>query len=202
MIRVKLLGVPYDAAYKKILADMFSFALDNRPPPSILLISRERDFAPPLHVLGQRGYTIILVIPLSVGVSSTLSNASRFLWDWSNVARGHGFVPQASAIVARFPVISDSTFECNDNLVSESMTSTSQTFTCTLDKVSVGALAFSDQNDLTQVQQRDLNVLRGQLVKLLELSEGCLPLIRLPVVYHKMYGRSLCVFEYGTSKLS
>ncbi|CAA2973222.1 Hypothetical predicted protein [Olea europaea subsp. europaea] len=107
MIRVKLVGVPYDAAYKKILADMFSFALDNRPPSSILLISRERDFAPALHVLGQRGYTIILVIPLSVGVSSALSNASQFLCNWSNVARGHGFMPQARANVARFPDESD-----------------------------------------------------------------------------------------------
>ncbi|XP_022858369.1 uncharacterized protein LOC111379249 [Olea europaea var. sylvestris] len=173
-IGVKLVGVPNDAAYKKILGDMFSFALENREPSSILLISGDRDFAPALHVLGQRGYTIILVIPLRVGVSSALSNA----------------------------MMSDSTFECNDNLVSESMTSTSQSLTCTLDKVSAGALASSDQNDLTRVQRRDLNALRGQLVKLLELSGGCLPLIRLPVVYHKMYGRSLCVFEYGTSKLS
>ncbi|MCI22246.1 hypothetical protein A2U01_0043422, partial [Trifolium medium] len=54
---------------------MFLFALDNPPPSSIMLISGDVDFAPALHILGQRGYTIILVIPAGVGVSSALCNA-------------------------------------------------------------------------------------------------------------------------------
>ncbi|XP_022872780.1 meiosis regulator and mRNA stability factor 1-like [Olea europaea var. sylvestris] len=108
-IGVQLVHVPNDAASKKTLVDMFLFALDNRPPSSILLISGDRDFAPALHVLGQRGYTIILVIPSRVGVSSALSNASQFIWDWSSMARGHGFVLQANVNVAWFPV------ECSMN---------------------------------------------------------------------------------------
>lgn len=98
---VKLIDVPNgrkDAADKAILVDMFLFALDNPPPSSIMLISGDVDFAPALHVLGQRGYTVILVIPSGVGVSSALSNAGRFVWDWPSVARGEGFVPPAKAL--------------------------------------------------------------------------------------------------------
>lgn len=225
---VKLLHVNSDAVHNTILVDMFHFALRNPSPSSILLISGNVEFALALHTLGRRGYTIILVIPSKVGVPSALSNAANFLWDWSSLARGQGFVPRAKTVIPRadvawFPVecsvnesiyrsksyynarncsmISESITECYDNSISESMTSRSQTFTCTLDKVSTGKLASSDHNESIRVPPRDLNVLRRRLVKLLELSGGGLPLIRLPVVYHKMYGRSLCVSEYGASKL-
>ncbi|KAL1534612.1 hypothetical protein AAHA92_30774 [Salvia divinorum] len=93
---VRLIDVPNgrkDAADKAILVDMFLFALDNPPPSPIMLISGDVDFAPALHILGQRGYTVILVIPSGVGVSSALSNAGRFVWDWPSVARGEVFVP-------------------------------------------------------------------------------------------------------------
>ncbi|PSS19204.1 PAX-interacting protein [Actinidia chinensis var. chinensis] len=92
---VKLIDVPNgrkDAADKAILVDMFLFVLDNPSPYSIMLISGDVDFALALHILGQRGYTVILVIPSGVGVSSALSNAGRFVWDWPSVARGEGFV--------------------------------------------------------------------------------------------------------------
>ncbi|KAI8554027.1 hypothetical protein RHMOL_Rhmol05G0065400 [Rhododendron molle] len=99
---VKLIDVPNgrkDAADKAILVDMFLFALDNPPPSSIMLISGDVDFAPALHVLGQRGYTVILVIPSGVGVSSALSNAGRFVWDWHSVAGGEGFVLPSRNII-------------------------------------------------------------------------------------------------------
>ncbi|KAG5547660.1 hypothetical protein RHGRI_013379 [Rhododendron griersonianum] len=99
---VKLVDVPNgrkDAADKAILVDMFLFALDNPPPSSIMLISGDVDFAPALHILGQRGYTVILVIPSGVGVSSALSNAGRFVWDWPSVARGEGFVPPSRNLI-------------------------------------------------------------------------------------------------------
>ncbi|KAF5954682.1 hypothetical protein HYC85_007538 [Camellia sinensis] len=99
---VKLIDVPSgrkDAADKAILVDMFLFALDNPPPSSIMLISGDVDFAPALHILGQRGYTVILVIPSRVDVSSALCNAGRFVWDWSSVARGEGFVPPSKALI-------------------------------------------------------------------------------------------------------
>ncbi|CAA3014132.1 Hypothetical predicted protein [Olea europaea subsp. europaea] len=67
-----------DAADKAILVDMFLFALDNCEPCSIMLISGAIDFAPALHILGQRGYTIIVVIPSGVNVSSSLKNAGMY----------------------------------------------------------------------------------------------------------------------------
>ncbi|GMH03893.1 hypothetical protein Nepgr_005732 [Nepenthes gracilis] len=107
---VKLIDVPNgrkDAADKAILVDMFLFALDNRPPSSVMLISGDVDFAPALHILGQRGYTVILVIPSGVGVSSALSNAGKFVWDWPSVARGEGFVPSTKPLMAPRGGLSD-----------------------------------------------------------------------------------------------
>ncbi|GKD40822.1 endonuclease, partial [Tanacetum coccineum] len=51
------------------------------------------------------------------------------------------------------------------------------------------------------VQPGDLIGLKGQLVKLLDLSGGCLPLARLPAEYQKSFGRPLYASEYGTLKL-
>ncbi|KAJ0884299.1 putative transcription factor interactor and regulator CCHC(Zn) family [Helianthus annuus] len=100
---VKLVDVPNgrkDAADKAILVDMFLFALDNPPPCSIMLISGDVDFSPALHVLGQRGYTVILVIPSRVGVSSALSNAGSYVWDWASVVRGEGFLPSLKSQIS------------------------------------------------------------------------------------------------------
>ncbi|KAL2537366.1 putative endonuclease or glycosyl hydrolase [Forsythia ovata] len=244
---VKLVDVPNgrkDAADKAILVDMFLFALDHRPPSSIMLISGDVDFAPALHILGQRGYTVILVIPSRVGVSSALINAGRFLWDWPSVAHGEGFVPQAKTSIPRaditgclmgYPIkesidclneeqeeeaivyrgisksyynthelISESVSERNTSSVSlpyNPMTSRSQTFPSGLHEVSAGTLVSGDQNDKTWVQPGDLDGLKGQLVKLLDLSGGCLLLTRIPVEYQKTYGRPLCMSEYGATKL-
>ncbi|KAL2477267.1 putative endonuclease or glycosyl hydrolase [Forsythia ovata] len=247
---VKLIDVPNgrkDAADKAILVDMFLFALDNRPPSSILLISGDVDFAPALHVLGQRGYTIILVIPSRVGVSSALSNAGQFVWDWPSVARGEGFVPPAKvllppyllptnitgfltgceindnldcqneeeAIVYRgiskgysnkrdFSLISQSPSEYNSSPISMPYyptSSRSHGLPSGLNEVSARTFTSCDQNDFMWVQPGDLNGLKGQLVKLLELSGGCLPLIRLSAEYQKIYGRPLYVSEYGALKL-
>uniref|UniRef100_A0A5B7APV9 HTH OST-type domain-containing protein n=1 Tax=Davidia involucrata TaxID=16924 RepID=A0A5B7APV9_DAVIN len=248
---VKLIDVPNgrkDAADKAILVDMFLFALDNPPPSSIMLISGDVDFAPALHILGQRGYTVILVIPSGVGVSSALSNAGRFVWDWPSVARGEGFVPptralipprggpadiagylmgchindnpdsqkEEEAIVCRgilqshynnsrdFSMISPSLSEYNNTSVSMPCfptTMRSQSLPSGLNEVSAGPVASSDQNDLMWVQPGDLNGLKGQLVKLLELSGGSLPLTRVPAEYQKFFGRPLYVSEYGALKL-
>ena len=99
---INLIDVPNgkkDASDKAILVDMFLFALDNPPPCTILLISGDVDFAPALHKLGQRGYSVVLAIPAGTGVSSALCNAGRYVWDWPSVARGEGFVP-AKAFLA------------------------------------------------------------------------------------------------------
>ncbi|XP_043723181.1 uncharacterized protein LOC122670393 [Telopea speciosissima] len=258
---VKLVDVPNgrkDAADKAILVDMFLFALDNPPPSSIMLISGDVDFAPALHILGQRGYTVILVIPAGVGISSALSNAGRFVWDWPSVARGEGFVPpkalmprgptdfagflmgchfndntdgqiEEEAIVYRgisqseytaraninqfycfnprdFSRASQSLTDYNSNLITMPCfpTSRSHSLPSGLYDVSAGPVT-GDQNELVDptlwVQPGDLNGLKGQLVKLLELSGGSLPLTRLPADYHKIFGRPLYVAEYGAFKL-
>lgn len=246
---VKLVDVPNgrkDAADKAILIDMFLFALDNRPPSSIMLISGDVDFAPALHILGQRGYTVILVIPSGVGVSSALSNAGRFVWDWPSVVRGEGFVPpktfgplrggatdvsgylmgyqinenpdcqtEEEAIVYRgisqsyynsrdFSVMAQSLSEYNTVAVSGpyfSTTSRSHSLPSGLNEVSAGPVASNEHNDLMWVQPGDLTGLKGQLVKMLEMSGGYMPLTRVPAEYHRMFGRPLYVSEYGSLKL-
>ncbi|KAK1563059.1 hypothetical protein Q3G72_021618 [Acer saccharum] len=239
---VKLIDVPNgrkDAADKAILVDMFLFALDNRPPSSIMLISGDVDFAPALHILGQRGYTVILVIPSGVGVSSALCNAGKFVWDWPSVARGEGFVPPTKALMPPrggladmagyfmgchindnidalneeeaivYRGISQSYFKSRDfSMVSQSLseyfpgTLRTQSLPPGLNETSAGPVSYGDQNDSTMwVQPGDINGLRGQLMKLLEMFGGCLPLIRVPAEYQKLFGRPLYVSEYGAYKL-
>lgn len=253
---VKLVDVPNgrkDAADKAILVDMFLFALDNRPPSSIMLISGDVDFAPALHILGQRGYTIILVIPAGVGVSSALSNAGRFVWDWPSVARGEGFVPPKSfmprgpdlagslmscgmgdntdcqneeeAIVYRgisqseyttranvnqlycynsshaSREFSRSDYNCNNLIAWPYLTSSrSQSLPSGLSEGPVG-----DQNSREDrtwwVRPGDIQGLKGQLMRLLEMSGGSLPLVRVPSEYIKIFGRPLYMAEYGVYKL-
>ncbi|CAN6470094.1 unnamed protein product [Victoria cruziana] len=65
----------------------------------------------------------------------------------------------------------------------------------------------AQQGDLSElqydhwVQPGDVQGLKGQIVKLLELSAGSLQLVRLPSEYQKMFGRPLYVSEYGSCKL-
>lgn len=248
---VKLIDVPNgrkDAADKAILVDMFLFALDNPPPSSIMLISGDVDFSPALHILGQRGYTVILVIPSRVGVSSALSNAGRFVWDWPSVARGEGFMPPAKALIPPrggageitgllvgcqinnymngeneeesivyrgiskgycstrdFSFVSQSPSEHKSSPIampSVPTSSQSPSLPSSLDEASSGALASCKQNDVTWVQPRDLNDLKGQLVKLLGLAGGSLPMSQLPAEYQKFYGKPLFVSEIGAIKLA
>lgn len=177
---IKLVDMPNgrkDAADKAILVDMFLFALDNREPCSIMLISGAIDFAPALHILGQRGYTIIIVIPFGVNVSSSLKNAGKYVWDWRSMAHGEGF-------------------EHGDKRVTPH-SSEKEKAMCTPG-------ASSEHKELTSHVQppRGVSDLKGQIVRLLELSGGSLSLFKLHRAYDKMYGRSLRVSEYGVSKLS
>uniref|UniRef100_A0A6N2K2K8 HTH OST-type domain-containing protein n=1 Tax=Salix viminalis TaxID=40686 RepID=A0A6N2K2K8_SALVM len=248
---VKLIDVPNgrkDAADKAILVDMFLFALDNPPPSSIMLISGDVDFSPALHILGQRGYTVILVIPSGVGVSSALCNAGKFVWDWPSVARGEGFIPpsktllpshvgppdiveyfrgccindnhdgqnEEEAIVYRglsqsyynsreFSVVSQSLSEYNSSSLMTvpcyPTSSRSQSLPSGLNEVSACPTSYDEYYSTMWVQPGDINGLKAQLVKLLELSGGSLPLTRVPSEYQKMYGRPLYVSEYGALKL-
>ncbi|CAM0880591.1 unnamed protein product [Alopecurus aequalis] len=251
---VKLVDVPNgrkDAADKAILVDMFLFALDNRPPSSIMLISGDVDFAPALHILGQRGYTIVLAIPSSVNVSSALSSAGSFVWDWPSLARGAGSVPPRSlghrapdpslcpnsVTLGKFPEIqaeeeaivymgtsrneyggrtSNQTYCYNTSQMTRESckgfytvadgncgTSTSvrsHSVSCGLNEVPVVDQGFTGE-EAWWVRPGDLQGLKGQLIRLLELSGGSVPLVRVPSEYLKLFGRHLYVAEYGAVKL-
>ncbi|XAR72905.1 hypothetical protein NMG60_11019702 [Bertholletia excelsa] len=246
---VKLVDVPNgrkDAADKAILVDMFLFALDNPPPSSIMLISGDVDFAPALHILGQRGYTVVLVIPSGKGVSSALSNAGRYVWDWPTVAHGEGFMQPLEAVIPPcggaaeiagyqagchisdnpdgqrgeeaivyrgtsqsnskrdFLIMSRSSSEYNNTSITMPCgpsTLRSQSLPSGLNEVPASSTAFVDQSDLLFVQPGDLNALKQQLVKLLELAGGWLPLNRIAPEYLKIFRRPLCISDYGAQKL-
>eukprot|EP00899_Mesostigma_viride_P025386 jgi/Mesvir1/6031/Mv00774-RA.1 len=86
---VNLLDVPTskrEASDKAMLCDMFLFAVDNRPPATIFLISGDRDFSSALHKLSQRRYTVILAVPAPA--SNSLSSAATILLNWDQLARG------------------------------------------------------------------------------------------------------------------
>ncbi|XP_040385929.1 uncharacterized protein LOC102710632 [Oryza brachyantha] len=250
---VKLVDVPNgrkDAADKAILVDMFLFALDNRPPSSIMLISGDVDFAPALHILGQRGYTIVLAIPSSVTVSSALSSAGSFVWDWPSLARGEGIVAPRSlgrrladpigylhgVNLGPFPDTQNeeeaiiytgtSRNECGGRSTSNQMYcyNSSQTTrepckafyavtdgNCgTSSRSNNLASSLNGNPDIEQgssddrswwVRPGDLQGLKGQLIRLFELSGGSVPLVRVPSEYLKLFGRHLYVSEYGAVKL-
>ncbi|XP_072991207.1 uncharacterized protein [Typha latifolia] len=250
---VKLVDVPNgrkDAADKAILVDMFLFALDHRPPSSIMLISGDVDFAPALHILGQRGYTVILVIPARVGVSSALSNAGRFLWDWPSIARGEGFIPPKTSGPLRPDLagylmsssVRDKPASQNEEANVYRGTSQRQSnnrgnadqLNCydpphtshDLSEYSSNNLisglyigssksqglpsGSSDcpQTDRITTQEQtwwvrpgDVQGLKSQLVRLLEMSSGTLPLVHVPSQYLKIFRRPLYVAEYGACKL-
>ncbi|KAK9942069.1 hypothetical protein M0R45_007758 [Rubus argutus] len=194
------------------------------------------------------GIQVILVIPSGVGVSSALSNAGKFVWDWSSVARGEGFVPTTKFLMHHrggqadiagyfmgchindhtdnqneeeailYRGISQSYYNSRDfSIVSQSLSEyngsslmmpgghaafRSHSLPSGLNEVPAGPIVSADQNESTWwVQPGDLNGLRGQLEKLLEISGGCMPLTRVPCEYQKVFGRPLYVSEYGAFKL-
>ncbi|KAL8205174.1 hypothetical protein R6Q57_008725 [Mikania cordata] len=212
---VKLIDVPNgrkDAADKAILVDMFLFALDSPPPSTIMLISGDVDFSPALHILGQRGYTVILVIPSGNGVSSALSNAGSFVWDWPSVVHGKGFVPPTRGMSMGPADMAGLLMSCqitdNSDLQNEEEAivyrGISQNFYNPKDFAPTSrtySVPSGLNSDLMWVQPGDLTGLKGQLVKLLEYFNGCLALARLPAEYQKSFGRPLYVSEYGTLKL-
>ncbi|KAI5070754.1 hypothetical protein GOP47_0015097 [Adiantum capillus-veneris] len=292
---VNLIDVPNgkkDASDKAILVDMFLFALDNPPPCTILLISGDVDFAPALHKLGQRGYTMVLAIPAGVGVSSVLCNAGRFVWDWPSVARGDGLVPAKNFLnrsgedrmtemsafmvgsawqsgdesdflaederyiysrrmnnnnflsghveatqfavatslshggpfpfdfsklaVSQVPLQSGS-LSCQgfpsgpgfltNQLCSLPLTATSggkvlpTSSTACLRAPQTNAEFSANAETESWVQPGDLQGLKGQLIKLVNLNGGKVQLLRIPSEYCKLFGRPLYLAEYGSPKL-
>ncbi|EOA30439.1 hypothetical protein CARUB_v10013562mg [Capsella rubella] len=227
---VKLVDVPNgrkDASDKAILIDMFLFVLDNKPPSTIVLISGDVDFAPALHILGQRGYTVILVIPSGVYVNSALSSGGRFVWDWHSIVHGEGFVPVPKPRVV--PYLMGCNVNDNSHLdgMNEDETILYRGSCCSNARES-SVMVSQFQNECSGsvmscwpsnlreslvcpppgqlestmwVAPGDLNGLKGQLVKLLELSGGCIPLMRIPSEYQRNFSKPLFVSDYGVAKL-
>ncbi|KFK40022.1 hypothetical protein AALP_AA3G320100 [Arabis alpina] len=234
---VKLVDVPNgrkDAADKAILLDMFLFVLDNRVPSTIILITGDVDFAPALHVLGQRGYNVVVVIPSGVYVNSALSSAGRFVWDWQSIVHGEGFMPLPKPLPS-FPRIggpylvgcgsndysnvdgtndeetilyrgvSQSCYsnsrECSSLMVSQFHNEYSRsTMSCWPGETST-TYPSGNLESTMWVVPGDVNGLKGQLVKLLELSGGFMPLLRVPSEYQRNFSKPLFVQDYGASKL-
>ncbi|GFS40015.1 putative endonuclease or glycosyl hydrolase [Actinidia rufa] len=99
-----------DAADKFILIDVFFFALDNLTPSSIMLISGDVDFAPALYILGHHDYACDSCHSFWGGcfhLSSAMSNAGGFVWDWPSVAHGEGFVPLSKDLIPPHGVLAE-----------------------------------------------------------------------------------------------
>ncbi|KAH7280134.1 hypothetical protein KP509_37G053400 [Ceratopteris richardii] len=221
---INLIDVPNgrkDASDKAIIVDMFLFALDNPPPCSILLISGDVDFSPALHKLGQRGYTVYLVLPGTRGIASSLCNASRYVWDWPSLARGRGFVPvirrrhimDNSRIGKRQPrgdfnPVSNgcpSLHKSRDNFLCFRSGADSTRTVLTQKKSSIDGMQVTDlknTEDQLWVRPGDINGLKNQLVNLLMVHGGMIKFTRVTAEYKRLFGRPLYLSEYGSLKLA
>ena len=107
-----------DVVDKMIFTALFVFALDHKPPATIVLISGDVDYAVPLSTLKLRGYNIILVPPPAV--SRALLNIPTSVISWnslvapvtvaieSRAATQTGSVPPSSAQASSSNVASNS----------------------------------------------------------------------------------------------
>ncbi|KAL0715011.1 hypothetical protein Bca4012_021990 [Brassica carinata] len=75
-----------DASDKKILVNMFCWALDNPAPANFMLISGDRDFSDALHQLRLRRYNVLLAQPRKASVP--LVHAARTVWLWTSLSVG------------------------------------------------------------------------------------------------------------------
>ncbi|KAG2323088.1 hypothetical protein Bca52824_016301 [Brassica carinata] len=223
---VKLVDVPNgrkDAADKAILLDMFLFALDHPPPSTIVIITGDVDFAPALHVFGQRGYNVVVIIPSGVYVNPALTSAGKFVWDWLSIVHGQGFVPLPKPRVGTYlmgcgsnnnldVVNEDETILYRGSFYSNSREAASSSSSLMVSQFqnecssssSLMPSCYPPPGHLEStmwVAPGDLNGLKGQLVKLLELSGGCMPLMRVPSEYQRNFSKPLFVADYGSPKL-
>lgn len=73
-----------DVADHMIITDMFLFALENRAPQRIVLISGDIDYAYTLARLRQRRYEVILILP-PVGAHPILKEQADIILEWTDV---------------------------------------------------------------------------------------------------------------------
>ncbi|KAK3139714.1 hypothetical protein QOZ80_5AG0388480 [Eleusine coracana subsp. coracana] len=184
---VKLVDVPNgrkDAADKAILVDMFLFALDNRPPSSIMLISVQ-------GVL----YGIGLTLPVAKNEEEAIvyRGTSRNEYDGRPTVN-HMYCYNSSQVTRESKAL---------YTVAEgncAMSSKIPNLSGGLNDGPVAEQGLPDERSWW-VRPGDLHGLKGQLIRLFELSGGCVPLVRIPSEYLKLFGRHLYVSEYGAVKL-
>lgn len=218
---VKLIDVPNikkDAADKAILVDMFVFALDNPPPSTIVLISGDVDFAPALHVLGQRGYNVITVVPTKC-VNTALVSAGRLVWDWPCVARGEDQI-RSYHPGANLDPIASIAYQEDEEVVYAGKTYSPRRLFDPYDSTieqhhrmsgggnrwgrnseNASIMATEEMEGEMWVKPGDLEGLKQQILILLNSSGGSLPLVRISNMYRKRFGRPLFMEEYGSFKL-
>jgi len=105
-----------------------------------------------------------------------------------------------------FSIVSQSLFEYNNNSSTMPWFPSalgSNNLPSDLNEVLGVCVSFDDQMESTMwVQPGDLNGLKCLLVKMLELSRGCLPLTRVPFEYQKFFDRPLYVRTRESSFLA
>jgi hypothetical protein len=74
-----------DLVDKMIFSHMFCFALDHRPPATIVLIAGDVDYALPLAALSLRHYFIVLVLPSNAQVSEKLIGIANQVYHWEDI---------------------------------------------------------------------------------------------------------------------
>ncbi|KAF2561592.1 hypothetical protein F2Q70_00018829, partial [Brassica cretica] len=75
-----------DGSDKKILVDMLLWAMQNRAPANMMLISGDGDYSYVLHRLRMLGYNVLLVRPENV--SCFLIAAADTIWLWRSIVAG------------------------------------------------------------------------------------------------------------------
>ncbi|GJU09214.1 meiosis regulator and mRNA stability factor 1-like protein [Tanacetum coccineum] len=83
-----------------MMRDMFSFALANRPPSYVILISGDGDFFPTFSALHGLGHTTVLIFQHD-RVSQSLSNLRDHTFFWDDMCQGHLVRPISNVDVTR-----------------------------------------------------------------------------------------------------
>ncbi|KLO18571.1 hypothetical protein SCHPADRAFT_899591 [Schizopora paradoxa] len=77
-----------DVADKMMIVDMLTFAIDNRVPATIIIITGDRDFSYAASILRLRGYEVIVVLP-STSSHVSLRMQASILFEWQRDVLGN-----------------------------------------------------------------------------------------------------------------
>ncbi|KAI5124537.1 hypothetical protein M0805_003060 [Coniferiporia weirii] len=86
-----------DVADKIMLVDMLAFAIDRRPPATIVLITGDRDFTYAVSILKLRGYEVVVIVPHTIAHLSLKVQAGR-LFEWQRDVIGSSVVEPLSSL--------------------------------------------------------------------------------------------------------